>query len=524
VALGAEDRTAAEKVNAAFADAAAAVKDTVGHALEFLRHPLGGAAAPTPEPGVLARTRETWDAASARTLSSLFRARDTAAEYTDAALARVGLKEPEAVGVLGRARRNLDGATHRLLTALGYGQPSTWDRLKGYAASTGSKLGGIGGAPSGIGGGIGGGMAPPGGMVDAALKRVGLREASLLDRAAGNYYGALHRFRAAVGAESPSAGERMGMLIEEQRNRVNEILQAALEERPASPTLASAGRLPEAARARANALLEAARADADAVLKSLHLRDKSTGEALRENITSAWHDFKVIAGAEQPGVLEAASYALGTKGGLAGAWDRALKRAGLRPKSGVETAVEAYNAAAHRFQMALGREDPTLTERFGAALADARDKLGDVAEHAGASIPFGGTITHLPAAARGRFEALSAPAIAALLRTREGMDAALKSAGVVERGPLEHARAAVDESLKALWVALGWSDPSLLARVESAWHRAKLRAGMEEPTVLEKVAMRLDAAGSQFALAEEEAGQAGKSGFARAKRALGFRG
>lgn len=94
VALGTEDRSAAEKINNAFSDATNNIKDTTLLAYEWIKSSLasvpGKLQVTQPEPSVLDKARDTWERSSAKTLSSLFRARDTASEYTDAALKKAG--------------------------------------------------------------------------------------------------------------------------------------------------------------------------------------------------------------------------------------------------------------------------------------------------------------------------------------------------------------------------------------------------------------------------------------------------
>jgi hypothetical protein len=83
------------------------------------------------------RTKTAWHDATAGTLAAMMSARDTAAAAYDGALKRAGLREEER-SRLQRARDNMDIATARVWTLLGYGptytpseQRRAWDGRRG---------------------------------------------------------------------------------------------------------------------------------------------------------------------------------------------------------------------------------------------------------------------------------------------------------------------------------------------------------------------------------------------------------
>lgn len=115
-----------------------------------------------------------------------------------------------------------------------------------------------------------------------------------------------------------------------------------------------------------------------------------------------------------------------------------------------------------RFKTALGTEDPFLSERITQALSDARERVNEVSQYVVSTIPGGGTIANLPAAARDRYEEMSAGTIASLMRVRDETDRLLKHAGLKERSKLEEARGALDEAMHSVWVTLGYEEPTLL--------------------------------------------------------------
>jgi hypothetical protein len=49
--------------------------------------------------------------------------------------------------------------------------------------------------------------------------------------------------------------------------------------------------------------------------------------------------------------------------------------------------------------------------------------------------------------------------------------------------------------MHAVWVALGYEEPTLMERVAAGLHRAKVAVGLEQPTNAEKVEAAIDAAG-----------------------------
>jgi hypothetical protein len=514
VALGTEDRTTAEKLNAALDTASSRVKEAAHTAYGLLRHPLAHAQAAAQDHHAQApfeAARETWDEVSARTLSALFHARDTAVDLTDAALKKAGLRE-ERASLLHRARTGVDAATHSLLVSLGYDTPSAWERLRAYAVSGRKRFSGSSSSHGGI----------PG-AYDAALRRLGLRDrdhgddhhTTTLDRAASAYSSVLHSIRSALGAEDTGAGDRFAVFAENQRNRVDEILQSFSEEMPTAAMLPSSMTSPfpdretiARASARASALLDTVKAETDAGLAALGpLRDKMTAESLREQFHAAWHDLKVSVGAESPSLLESLQYASGTKGGVGGALDGILKAVGIRDKSPIESAAEFYATAVHKLRVSLGSESAYPSEKLRQTFADATDRVHELAGFVSSVVPGGGAAaavassSSFPAAVRARYDTLSAHTIAALVRARDEADRALVASGLkagAAKGPLADAKASIDAATHKVWVALGFEDPTLLERVEAIWARRSARGRKAAAPLAERVEAAVGAAGEQI--------------------------
>ncbi len=732
VLLGQEDRSIAEKINFAFTDASDAVNDATTHAFGWIKaaipESLGGApAAAPPEPStLLEKTRKRWDETTARTLASLFRARDTTAGYTDLALKKTGLREEQKTR-LEKARANVDHAMHNLLESLGWHTPSTWERMRTYAAPP---------------------VSPSAGSAwDRALKTLHIRDKTTYDKASETYSSAMHKLKVAVGAADPTANERLSMLLEDQRNRMNEVLQSAYESMPTMP--ASGAEVTQqmrmqyaAAQSRLNDALERVRHDTDASLKSLGLRDKNAAEKLRDGMNTAWHDFMVSSNADvharcffacafgsvrvlfvalcgaragdrargplclclgphsltlrflvahhhllqvqvgvhEPSRFESVQYATGSKPGLGGmldrtlktlhirdksaydkatdsystavhklklavgvedptaseklntlledqrnrmnevlqsayesmptmpasgaevtqqmrtqyaaaqsrlndalervrhdtdaslkslglrdknaaeklrdgmntawhdfraqlglehpsptltdrlgahlphmpeapsanvlsdAWDRTLKSLHLRDKSATEKAQEQYHTALHALKVALGREDRTATEKLQTAMDTARERVAEAARQAGHALPGGGDVAQLPEAVRDAYDTTSQTTITALLGVRNELDSLLKTTGIKHRGPLEQAKLDLDNAMHAVWVTMGYEEPSLYERLMARWHGAKVKLGVEEPSFAEKLKgsahdakVRVDAMGHQIYEGAEEA-------------------
>jgi hypothetical protein len=205
---------------------------------------------------------------------------------------------------------------------------------------------------------------------------------------------------------------------------------------------------------------------------------------------------------------------------LAGASPQSV---GIREKSAIEKARDRYYDSLHVMKVALGAEDPTLTEQASSALDSARERVGDATHYMLSYVP--GTAAHAGDTARDRYDDLSSRTMSALLNARSQTDRLLKRAGVKERGRLEQARDAMDDSLHDLWVLLGYEQPSLLHRLEQRWLpntdalKSKLGFGREPAGLGErlsgKMAASIDAGGEatlQTAEAAAEALGAGGAG------------
>lgn len=509
VALGAEDRTLGEKLNHAVTDATGNLKDVMHAAGNWVKF---GAeeTAPPPSISVLNKARSTWEDASAKALASFFRARDAATSATDQALIGAGLKE-ERKSAIGRARDNMDAAFHRLGLALGWSEPTTLEKLRAYTPaglrSSSQPTEGIastlGSVPEKAADSLQYASHVTRAQLDRFLKDWGLRDKSTAEKAADQFHGTMRSFKQRIGIEDVNARDRFSTVMEEQNNRVMEALQTAFEALPPAvqdtPTAlsdaayaVSPGRLPDTLRhqyaiasAKLSDALETAQESTDRALKNIGWREKSTGEALRDNVTEAWHNLKVQIGLEKPGVYEQIQYAVGTKPGLAGGYDRMLKRLHIRDKSGVEKAEEGFIDAYRKMKVALGAEDPALSERVMESLSYAKDALKEAAQSTAQLVPGGKTLGEAldiaPEPVAAGYRRLSKNTIEALLRARAQTDHLLKEAHLKERKPLEKAKHELDRALESTWIALGYEEPGMLGKAGEAWHVLKQKVGLEEP-------------------------------------------
>lgn len=562
------------RVTRVFSDAGSSVKETTSTTYNWLTHRGKNAAGDAAEAAqeaaqstaekVQDSVQNTWNDASGRTAEAMMRARDTAAANADSMLVRLHLKEPQKTRIQA-ARHQLDAATQGVMESLGFHQPTTWERMRGraYDILPGHReeaprglLGGVQDAVDGVRDRAASVSDTVSDTYDATLKRLGLRERTVAERALASYHSSWDTIRSKISTSEPSAAQKMAPWMEEQRNRLNEALQSAYEAVPPRGLSSSTGSgsseseggvLDSLGLGRAQTTLrhalDRAHEDTDHALKELGLKDRGLYENMRDNATMAYHVLRVQLGLEEPTAMERMKATLGLGGPAARqplvknmphmphvatppdlsssprssssfpTLDRTLKSLGLREKSSVDKAREGYEAALHKVKVALGAEDPTLTEKARAALTDAKDQLYKASHTITGILPKGGLLYPAePAgpldtameAARGTYEGASSTAIRSLLTAQHAVDEVLKNAGVRDRTGLERARHDLTSAGHDLWVAMGWESPTLGERLSQTWHKTKVAVGADKPTMAESVKANIDALGDATLGGEQE--------------------
>lgn len=485
--LGAESLTLGERVNGRISDARDAVSgvyytlrdsilgphEDVEEAVTNAQHGIAGAA------GAVSDTfKHAWDASVGRAADTMLAARDAASSATDEALRTLHLK-PARRTRLQAARDSLDAATHRMLVALGFHEPTAAERITRYTAALAGKAQGVGRGTINAVGNAGAGVASvvgsggnaitnaPSGLasaLDTVLKALHLRERSKLEKAQETWHDAMHQLKVALKIEDPTAAEQLGIAIDNAQGRIKNLAADMAAALPGSSSAGETGITKSARKAYARTLSRAGkqyaaiRKDVDAALKAAGIKDRSLAEQIMASSSSAWHELGLALGTSEPTLGEKLHDALPIatqKRRTDSVWTKVLKAAHIKPKTAQETARDAYFDGLHKLQATLHlsqSSDPTVLGRIENAITTSRDAVG-------AAVDAAGDATSNTAAS----------AAQALLSVRRELGRLLKLKGTTDqdRSALQVARDTVDESIDALWAALGYHEPSTMDRIKA---------------------------------------------------------
>lgn len=483
VTLGAESPNLGERVNGRISDARDAVSgvyytlrdsilgphEDVEDAIGQAQHGIAGAA------GAVSETfKHAWDASVGRAADSMLTARDAASSATDEALRTLHLK-PARRTRLQAARDSLDAATHRMLVALGFQEPTAGERITRYTAALAGKAQGVGRGTINAVGNAGAGVASvvgsggnaiasaPSGLasaLDTVLKALHLRERTKLEKAQETWHDAMHQLKVALKIEDPTAAEQLGIAIDNAQGRIKNLAADMAAALPGSDTGISKSARKAYARtlSRAGKQYASIRKDVDAALKAAGIKDRSLAEQIMASSTSAWHELGLALGTSEPTLGEKLHDALPIatqKRRTDSVWTKVLKAAHIKPKTAQETARDAYFDGLRKLQATLHLSktgDPTILGRIENAITTSRDAVG-------AAVDAAGDATSNTAASTAQ----------SLLSVRRelGRMLKLKGASDKERSALQVARDTVDESIDALWAALGYHEPSAADRIKA---------------------------------------------------------
>lgn len=486
VALGAESPTLNERVNNRIADA----RDAVSNVYYTLRDSVLGPH-DEPEEGILSQTqhgvagaagavsdtfKHAWDASVGRAADAMLTARDSASSATDEALRTLHLK-PARRTRLQAARDSLDAATHRMLVALGFQEPTAAERITRYTAALANRAQGVGRGTINAVGNAGAGVASvvgaggnvlgkaPSGMaaaLDTVLKALHLRERSKLEKAQETWHDAMHQLKVAMKVEDPTAAEQLGITIDNAQARLKNL---AADVAAALPSGSGDAGISKSARkaysktlSRAGKTYASIRKDVDSALKAAGIKDRTLAEQITGSAASAWHDLGLALGMAEPTLGEKLHDALPLatqKRRTDSVWTKVLKATHIKPKTAQETARDAYFDGLRKLQSTLHvsqTADPTVLGRIENAITSSRDAVT-------AAVDAAGDATSNTAAS----------AAQSLLSLRRELGRLLKLKGGTDKecSALQAARDTVDESIDSLWAALGYHEPSAMDRIKA---------------------------------------------------------
>lgn len=422
VALGAESPTTPEKLAGLLGTARDNTANLYFSAKDWLR----GTVTETGEQIDAAgdTIKATWNGMVAKTIGSVLDARDAASHAADAALKRAGIKERSRVE---KAREGINTATSKLLLALGVRDPTFLEQLQGYGHSGKHLLTTAHG-----------GFAHTGGYIDRMLKALHLRERSAWEKGLAGLDVTLHNIKTTLHLEEPTAQEKVSAAIDRARNQMRDLSNDVLSHVP------SAEGTTDAAKAQYHRTISAAakqyhsiRRDLDNALKAAGVKDKSTADKLSSGVQTAWHDFGVAIGVAEPTVAEKLSDMIPSatrKRRSDSIWAKTAKSLGLKRKSAAESARDSYVQALHRLKVALGQEDPNVTEKLQHAMTESQRWVSHAADSVENNLP---DLTAMTAEARAKYESTAASTVSALSGVRKQLDGLLKHAGLKEKSKLE---------------------------------------------------------------------------------------
>jgi uncharacterized protein YoxC len=161
-----------------------------------------------------------------------------------------------------------------------------------------------------------------------------------------------------------------------------------------------------------------------------------------------------------------------------------------------ERAHDNYNTAIHKIKVALGQEEPTVTEKANRLLDDLQLKMS----HMASMVPK--TVGNAKDAADDQVTRMKDATWQQLHNLQLETDKSLKALGIKDKSTMEKVEDSLSRTFHDFAVSTGLKEPTLLDRAQGTYHNAihkiKVSLGQEEPTVSEKASQMLDDVSSKM--------------------------